>query len=75
MRNNEKIAMINRFVYSSFNYCPLDWHFCSCKSSQKIEEIQKRCLRLVLDDYESGYGNLILKRIVPRQWKLKDCKV
>ena len=53
--------MINSFVYSSFNYCPLVCHFCSCESSQKIEKIQKRCLRLVLDDYESNYGNLIKK--------------
>ena len=27
----------------------------------KIEKIQKRCLRLELDDYESHYGNLIKK--------------
>ena len=55
MGNKEKIAMINSFVYSNFNYCPLVWHFCSCESLQKIEKIQKRCLRLVLDDYESDY--------------------
>ena len=61
MGNKEKIAMINSFVYSNFNYCPLVWHFCLCQSSQKIEKIQKRCLRLVLDDYESDYGNLIKK--------------
>ena len=54
--------MINSFVYFNFNYCPLVWHFCSCESSQKIEKKnQKRCLRLVLDDYESDYGNLIKK--------------
>ena len=45
--NKEKIATINSFVYSNFNYCPLVWHFCACKSSQKI---QKLCLKLVLDD-------------------------
>ena len=45
MGNNEKIAMINSFVYSSFNCCPLVEHFCSCKSSQKIEKNEKRCLR------------------------------
>ena len=35
MGNKEIIAMINSFVYSNFNYCPLIWHFCSCESSQK----------------------------------------
>ena len=58
MGNKEKIAKINSFVYSGFNYCPLVWHFCSCESSQKI---QKLCLRLVLNYYESNYGNLIKK--------------
>ena len=36
----------------------------------KIEKTQNHCLRLVLDDYESGYGNLI-KRVVPPEWKLR----
>ena len=54
--------MINSFVYSSFNYCPLVWYFCSCESSQKkTEKSQKLSLGLVLDDYESDYGNLIEK--------------
>ena len=53
--------MINSFVYYNFNYCPLIWHFSSRESSQKIGKIQKRCLRLELDDYESDYGNLIKK--------------
>ena len=53
--------MIYSFIYSNFNYCLLVWHFCSCESSEKRGKIQKRCLRLVLDDYESDYGNLIKK--------------
>ena len=32
-----------------------------CESLQKIEKIQKCCLRLILDDYKSNYGNLIKK--------------
>ena len=53
--------MINSFVYSYFNYCSLLWHFCSCESSQKLERNQNCCLRLVLDNYKSNYGNLIKK--------------
>ena len=37
MGNNEKIAMINSFVYSNFNYCLLVWNLCSYESAQKIE--------------------------------------
>ena len=61
MGNKERIAMINSFFYSNFNYCPPVWHFCSCKFSQKTGKIQKHCLWEVLDDYESDYGNLIKK--------------
>ena len=35
MGNKEKIAMINSFFYSNFNYCSLVCHFYSCQSSQK----------------------------------------
>ena len=33
----EKI-LINGFVYSNFNYCPLLWHFYSAKSVKKIKK-------------------------------------
>ena len=36
----EKEILLNSFVYSNFNYCPLVWHFCSAKSVKKIEKIQ-----------------------------------
>ena len=59
MWNNKEIAMIYSFAYSNFNHRPLVWHFSSCEFSQKIDKIQKFWLRLVLDDYESDYGNSI----------------
>ena len=34
----EKEVLINSFVYSNFNYCPLVWRFCSSKSMNKIEK-------------------------------------
>ena len=40
--------LINSFIYSNFSYCPLVWHFSSCKSTAKIEKIHKRCLRVIL---------------------------
>ena len=45
LTKKEKEAIINNFTYSNFNYCPLVWHFCSRKSTNKIEQMQKRCLR------------------------------
>ena len=67
MGNNEKIAIIIIFVYSSFNCCPLVWHFCSCESSHKIGKIQKRCLRIVLGDCDkkNGTTGMEIKIIFP----------
>ena len=39
MEKKEKEAIINSFIYSNVNYCLLVWYFCSCKSSNKIEQI------------------------------------
>ena len=72
MDKTEKNAIINNFIYSNCNYCPLIWHFCSFQSSNKIESIQKRCLILVLNDYESDYATLLKKRIIVSTRKLKD---
>ena len=59
MGKEQKEALINSFIFSNFNYCPLVWHFCSCKPSQKIEKIQLRCLRTIYNDYSSGYETLL----------------
>ena len=50
MNNNKKIAVVNNFVYSSFNYCSFAWDFCSWLVF--VENREKRYLRLVLDDHE-----------------------
>ena len=61
MGSKELEVMLNSFIYSNFNYCPLVWHFSSNKSLEKIEKIHKRCLRLVLNDYDSDYKTLLEK--------------
>ena len=35
------------------------WHFSSCESIRKIEKIQKRCHRIILNDYENDYETLL----------------
>ena len=52
-------VIINSFIYSNFNYCPLVWHFSSCKALRKIENIHKRCLRMIHNDYDSDYETLL----------------
>ena len=58
MGKSEKEAIINSFILSNFNYCPLVWHFSSCNTIRKIEKIQKRCLKIILNEYESDYETL-----------------
>ena len=55
----QKEDLINSFIFSNFNYCPLVWHLCPCKSSQKIEKIQLRCPRIIYNDYSSVCQTLL----------------
>ena len=59
MGKKQKETLINIFIFSNFNYCPLVLHFSSCKSSQKIEKIQLRCLRIIYNNYSSDYQTLL----------------
>ena len=73
----EKEVILNSFVLSNFNYCPLVWHFCSSKSLKKIEKIQQRVLRVLYNDSTSDNQLLIksskpsmeVKRLRNLQWK------
>ena len=48
----KKEVLINRFVRSNFNDYPVVWMLTYRKSIHKIEAIQKRALRFMLNDYE-----------------------
>ena len=54
----EKEVLVQSFVYSNFNYCPLVWYFSSPESLQKIERIQERALRFLYNDHKSSYDDL-----------------
>ena len=47
-----KILIYKSFIYSNFNYCPLVWHFCSNTSTDKLEKMQYRAVRLVFKQAE-----------------------
>ena len=57
----KKKILVQSFVYSNFNYCPLVWYFSSGKSLQKIEQLQERALRFLYNDHISSYNDLLLK--------------
>ena len=52
------------FILSNFYYCALVWHFCSESNTAKIEKIQERALRLVVDDHISDYPTLLTKSAI-----------
>ena len=58
---NEKKILVQSFVYSNFDYCPLVWYLSSTKSLQKIEKIQERALRFLHNDHLSSYSDLLSK--------------
>ena len=55
----EKETVYNTFILANFNYCPIVWHFCGKTSTKKIELIQERALRFLLDDQKSNYEELL----------------
>ena len=59
---NAKRVLINSYIISNFNYCPLLWIFSTAKSLNKIESLQKRVLRFLwYDDYSVSYEGLLEK--------------
>ena len=57
----QKKVLIENCRYANCSYCPLVWHFCTHKSVNKIESIQKRPLQLLCNDFESNYSHLLEK--------------
>ena len=55
----EKEVLINTFFLSNFNSCPLIWSISSAKSLNKVENLQKRVLRFLRNDYRSSYDELL----------------
>ena len=53
-----KKILIESFVYSNLNYCPLIWNFTSTKAIDKIENAQKRAMKRVMKLFLSKQGNL-----------------
>ena len=56
-----KNVIYNSFIRSNFGYCPLVWHFCGKTNNNKLEKIQERSLRILHDNYELSYEELLNK--------------
>ena len=56
---NSKKLIINGFITSNFNCCPLVRHFCGKGNNDKLEQIQERSIRTRLCDTSSDYEYLL----------------
>ena len=57
---NAKRVLINSYIISNFNYCPLVWIFSTAKSLNKIESLEKSTLQF-LYNYSISYEDLLKK--------------
>ncbi len=57
----EREIIYNPFILAHFNYCPMVWHFCGKASTKKLELIQERSLRFLLNDQKSTYHEVLEK--------------
>ena len=57
----QKNVLVNSFILSNFDYCPLAWFISSAKSLNKVENLQKRAPRFLQNDYHSSYETLLHK--------------
>ena len=53
------LKLYKAFVLPHFQYCSVVWHFCSSRNSEKLESLNKRALRVVFNDKESTYSQLL----------------
>mgnify|MGYP001792265277 CR=1 FL=1 len=60
MTNEQLNLLVNAFIKSHFNYCPLIWMLCSHHSMNKINKIQERTLRLLYNSYDTTFDELLL---------------
>ena len=56
-----KRVLINSYFMSNFNYCPLIWMFSNATSLKKIENLQKRALKFLYNNYQLTYKELLDK--------------
>ena len=52
-------SIMNAFILSQFSYCPLVWMFHSRKLNHRINKIHERALRIVYNDHQCTFEELL----------------
>ena len=61
MTKDKLKILMNTFIETQFNYCPLVWMFHSREINNKINKLQERALRVVHKDETISYEELLRK--------------
>ena len=56
-----KCKLYKAFIVPYFRYCSAVWHFCGARNRHKLENLNKRALRIVLDEKALHYQELLSK--------------
>ena len=59
MMPSQRNILIDTYIKSQFNYCPLIWMFCNRSSMNKINKIHERTLRLKLNNHSDSFSELL----------------
>ena len=54
-------TLMKSFIESQFGYCSLVWMFCGRNSNNPINHLHERALRIVYNDNQSCFENLLRK--------------
>ena len=47
------LKLYKAFILPHFYYCSSVWHFCGARNADKVDNLHKRILRFILEDYSS----------------------
>ena len=56
-----KYKLYKAFIALYFRYCSAVWHFCGARNRHKLQNLNKRALRIVLDEKALHYQELLSK--------------
>ena len=61
MSTKKRKLIMNSFITSQFGYCPLVWMFHSRELNNRINRIHERSLRIVYNDKQSTFHELLMR--------------
>ena len=59
LNQERRRTLMKAFIESQFGYCPLIWMFCGRNLNNRINHLHERSLRIVYNDYESSFQELL----------------